>query len=391
MTFMTDFLISRFIKNSQNTQDPVVREHYGILSGIVGIFCNSLLFVLKLLIGLVTHSISITADAFNNLSDGLSSVISIVGFKLSGKAPDADHPFGHGRTEYIAGFGVSFLILLVGIEFFKSSVSRILSPEPVYWNGVLMLILAASLLVKLWLGMFNRSLGKRIDSPTLLAAMQDSINDVISTSVVIIGILASRFTPLPIDGYIGVFVALFILWSGINIARDTLDPLLGQPADPKTVKAIQDIVLAMPNITGVHDMIVHNYGAGRALASLHAEVPDDANFVEIHEIVDEAEKQVFEQLGIFLVIHMDPVSINNERINSLHTQVEAVLHTLDERLSMHDFRVVDGQHRINLVFDVVIPFDYTASARDALQKNIQAALHTLDPRFTPVITYDHQM
>lgn len=388
---MTKFLIRIFIKNPDDTRVQAVRQRYGTLAGCVGVLCNLFLFALKLFIGAATYSISITADAVNNLSDGLSSVISIVGFRVSGKEPDAAHPFGYGRTEYIAGFGVSFLILMVGIEFLKSSISRIIHPEPTVWNAVLLAILAASLLVKLWMGAFNRDMGKRIDSPTLLAAMQDSMNDVITTAVVIIGMLAGRFTALPVDGYIGVLVALFILWSGFSIARNTLDPLLGQATDPAIAKSIEEIVMQFDDIIGVHDLIVHNYGAGKSLASLHAEVPANANLVLIHEVVDEAEKCVWQQTGVYLVIHMDPVSINDERVTLLRSEIEGILAAIDTRLSMHDFRVVDGVHRINLVFDVVVPFAYKTPERNALDERICAALQLADERYTPVITFDHMM
>lgn len=388
---MTGFLIRRFVKDADNTASSEVRECYGVLAGAVGIVCNLLLFGLKLTIGLLTRSISIMADAVNNLSDGLSSVISIVGFKLCGRAPDAQHPFGYGRTEYIAGLGVSFLILLVGFEFLKSSVSRIVAPEPVVFSGTLLAILAVSLLVKLWMGTFNRTLGRRIQSPTLLAAMQDSINDVITTSVVILGMLAGRFTTLPVDGYVGVVVALFILWSGARIARDTLSPLLGQAADPDIVQSIEDLVMGMDGIVGVHDLIVHNYGAGKSLASLHAEVPDDADLVAIHEVIDDAEKLVWKQTGVYLVIHMDPISLNDERVNTLRALTTDILREIDDRLSMHDFRVVDGSHHANLVFDVIVPFDYDAVQHEKLREDIQNRLRARDARLNAVITLDHQM
>ncbi len=388
---MTGFLIRRFVKDADNTASSEVRECYGVLAGAVGIVCNLLLFGLKLTIGLLTRSISIMADAVNNLSDGLSSVISIVGFKLCGRAPDAQHPFGYGRTEYIAGLGVSFLILLVGFEFLKSSVSRIVAPEPVVFSGTLLAILAVSLLVKLWMGTFNRTLGRRIQSPTLLAAMQDSINDVITTSVVILGMLAGRFTTLPVDGYVGVVVALFILWSGVGIARDTLSPLLGQAADPDIVQSIEDLVMGMDGIVGVHDLIVHNYGAGKSLASLHAEVPDDADIVAIHEVIDDAEKLVWKQTGVYLVIHMDPISLNDERVNFLRALTTDILREIDGRLSMHDFRVVDGTHHANLVFDVIVPFDYDPAQREKLREDIQNRLRARDARINAVITLDHQM
>ena len=388
---MTQFIIRHFIPDADNVRDAQVRERYGVVSGIVGIFCNVFLFAIKLVIGLITGSISIAADAVNNLSDGLSSLISVVGFKLAGKAPDSKHPFGYGRTEYLAGLAVAFLIGMVGVEFAKTSIDHILHPSAVLFSPVLLVILALSMLVKLWMGAFNRNLGNRIDSTVLRAAMQDSINDVITTSVVIIGMIASQFTSIPADGYIGLIVAVFILWSGIGIARDTLSPLIGQAADPDIVQSIEDIVLSFDGIIGVHDVIVHNYGAGKSLASIHVEVPDSANFVAIHEVVDEAEKAVWQQTGVFLVIHMDPVSVDDEHIQQLRDMTLSAIVKIDNRLTMHDFRVVDGDRQINLIFDIVAPFEYQGEKQQQLLKEIRRALRARDRRFHAVITVDHQM
>ena len=388
---MTKALIRLFVHDAENTRDARVRERYGVLSGAVGIACNVFLFLLKVVIGLVTGSISIAADAFNNLSDGLSCLISIVGFKLSGKAPDAKHPFGYGRTEYIAGLAVSFIIVLVGFEFFKTSIGRILHPEPVAFSLVLVVILAVSMLVKLWMGAFNVQIGRRIDSPVLMAAGQDSRNDVITTGVVILGMVAGQFTTLPVDGYIGVLVAAFIIWAGFGIARDTVAPLLGEAADPEIARSIEKLVMESEYIVGVHDLIVHNYGAGRWLASLHAEVPSDSDFVAVHEVIDEAEKRVWQRTGVYLVIHMDPIDVNNEHVAALREQVDAVLHEIDENLSMHDFRVVDGARQINLIFDVVVPFSYNNEAKRELMMTIRNKLKEIDWRYNPVVTFDHQM
>lgn len=388
---MTNMLIRLFVRGADNARDAAVRERYGVLSGAVGMACNVFLFALKLAIGLVTRSISIAADAFNNLSDGLSCLISIVGFKVSGKAPDAKHPFGYGRTEYIAGLAVSMIILLVGVEFLKTSFDRILHPEEIVFSGVLLAILAVSMLVKLWMGAFNRKIGLRIESPVLMAAMQDSINDVVTTGVVILGMVAGRFTALPVDGYVGVLVALFILWSGFGIAKDTLDPLLGQAADPEIAQAIESIVLEADYIVGVHDLIVHNYGAGRSLASLHAEVPSNSDFVAVHEVIDEAEKHVWQQTGVYLVIHMDPIDVDNAHVAALREQVDAALREIDETLTMHDFRVVDGERQINLIFDVVVPFSYDDGDRRTLMMTLRDRLKEIDRRYNPVVTFDHQM
>ena len=388
---MTKALIRLFIRDADKTKDARVREQYGVLSGAVGLACNVFLFLLKLTIGFLTGSISIAADAFNNLSDGLSCLISIVGFKVAGKAPDAKHPFGYGRTEYIAGLIVAFIIVLVGFEFLKTSADRIIHPEPVAFSGVLLAILAVSMLVKLWMGAFNSSIGRRIESPVLLAAGQDSRNDVITTLVVVLGMVAGRFTTLPVDGYVGVLVALFILWAGVGIVRDTVAPLLGEAADPEVAQNIAEIVRESEYIVGVHDLIVHNYGAGRSLASLHAEVPSDSDFVAVHEVIDEAEKRVWQRTGVYLVIHMDPIDVNNEHVTALRAQVDGVLRDIDEGLSMHDFRVVDGARQINLIFDVVVPYSYGESAKRELLMQIYDRLKAIDTRYNPVVTLDHQM
>ena len=388
---MTKALIRLYIRDADKTKDARVREQYGVLSGAVGLACNVFLFLLKLTIGFLTGSISIAADAFNNLSDGLSCLISIVGFKVAGKAPDAKHPFGYGRTEYIAGLIVAFIIVLVGFEFLKTSADRIIHPEPVAFSGVLLAILAVSMLVKLWMGAFNSSIGRRIESPVLLAAGQDSRNDVITTLVVVLGMIAGRFTTLPVDGYVGVLVALFILWAGVGIVRDTVAPLLGEAADPEVAQNIAEIVRESEYIVGVHDLIVHNYGAGRSLASLHAEVPSDSDFVAVHEVIDEAEKRVWQRTGVYLVIHMDPIDVNNEHVTALRAQVDGVLRDIDEGLSMHDFRVVDGARQINLIFDVVVPYSYGESAKRELLMQIYDRLKAIDTRYNPVVTLDHQM
>ena len=395
---MFSLLVRRLIPNSADCHDPEVRRRCGMLSGLVGIALNLLLCAGKFLAGLLSGSIAITADAFNNLSDGLSCLISIVGFKVSGKEPDAKHPFGYGRTEYIAGLIVSFIIILVGFEFFKTSLDRILHPAAVAFSAVLMGILAVSMLVKLWMGAFNVNIGRRIDSPVLMAAGQDSRNDVITTAVVVLGMVAGRFTTLPVDGYVGVAVAAFILWSGIGIAKDTVAPLLGEAADPEVAHNIRRIVMESDHIVGVHDMIIHNYGAGRSIASLHAaitqeitEVPSDSDFVAVHEEIDEAEKRVWQQTGVYLVIHMDPIDINNAYVNALREQTDGVLRQIDGQLTMHDFRVVDGKRQINLIFDVVVPFSYDEDAKRDLLMKIYDGLKAIDSRYNPVVTLDHQM
>ena len=385
---MTNLLIRLFVPKQDNTNAQQTRLAYGRLAGIVGIAANAVLCLIKLFAGMVTHSISIMADAVNNLSDALSSVISLISFHLSGKEPDKEHPFGYGRTEYIAGLFVSMLIIFVGFQFVKSSVERIFSPAPVIFSWVSIILLVLSMLVKLWLGLFNRRIGTEINSTVLMAAMQDSLNDVITTGVVLLGMIASRFTTLPVDGYVGVAVAAFILFAGYNLAKDALSPLIGEKADPELVKEIQDLVLSYDDILGVHDLIVHNYGEGRSFASVHAEVPSDGDMVAIHETIDAIENHAMKTLHIFLVIHMDPIEINNQRVQTARRCTEEILKNIDPTLSMHDFRMVDGENQINLIFDVVV--DRSCCA-DELRTRIRTELQKIDPRYNPVIVFDHSM
>ena len=385
---MTKALIRLFIKNAEDTRSAAVRERYGILSGAVRLACNLFLFALKLTIGLVTGAISIAADAFNNLSDGLSCMISIVGFKVANREPDEKHPFGYGRTEYIAGLIVSFIILLVGFEFFKTSLDRIIHPSAVAFSALLTGILAVSMLVKLWMGLFNTTLGRRIDSPVLIAAGQDSRNDVVTTAVVVLGMVAGRFTTLPVDGYVGVAVAAFILWSGIGIAKDTVAPLLGEAADPEVARNIRRIVMESDHIVGVHDMIIHNYGAGRSIASLHAEVPSDSDFVAVHEEIDEAEKRVWQQTGVYLVIHMDPVEIHDATVLATKEKVRNVISILDPELSFHDFRMINGAEKKKLIFDLEIPYSYKKKDCDRVIGQIGALMKEMDEKYECVVNID---
>ena len=385
---MTHLLIRLFVPGADRASEQTIRLRYGQLAGIVGIAANVLLCLVKLLAGIVTHSISVMADAVNNLTDALSSVISLISFHLSGKEPDKEHPFGYGRTEYIAGLFVSMLIIFVGFQFVKSSAERILHPSAVLFSWSSILLLVVSMLVKLWLGLFNRRIGKAIDSPVLMAAMQDSLNDVITTGVVVLGMIASRFTTLPVDGYVGIVVAAFILYAGYGLAKDALSPLIGEKADPELVQEIHELVTSYDDVLGIHDLIAHNYGAGRWFASVHAEVPSDGDMIAIHETIDAIEQQALKSLNVFLVIHMDPIEINNERVQTVRSLTEQVLHAIDPTLSMHDFRMVDGEHQINLIFDVVVDRDFVP---EELRTRIRTELHAIDPRFNPVIVFDHTM
>lgn len=386
---MTELLVRKFVKNYQNTDDSRVRTDYGVLTSVVGILCNVLLFAGKLSVGMVMRSVSVMADAFNNLSDAASSVIGFVGVKMAGKPADREHPFGHGRIEYIAALVVAFLVIQVGLTFFKSSLDKIRHPEDLSFDLVSMLILTASVAVKLWLGRFNKALGKRINSSVMQAAAADALGDVVTTLATMGSILFFHFTQINIDGFVGLLVSLVVMWAGIGIARDTLEPLIGQPVDPKLYREISEFVESYDGILGSHDLIVHNYGPTRSLASIHAEVPNDVDIETSHEIIDRIERDAARKLGIFLVIHMDPVAVRDERVTELKEQVTAELKKIDERLSLHDFRIVDGEQQINLIFDVVVPHSYSDKDMTQLHLDIVEKVSGLDPRYQCVVTLEN--
>ena len=386
---MTELLVRKFVKNYQNTDDSRVRTDYGVLTSVVGILCNVLLFAGKLAVGMVMRSVSVMADAFNNLSDAASSVIGFVGVKMAGKPADREHPFGHGRIEYIAALVVAFLVIQVGLTFFKSSLDKIRHPEDLSFDLVSMLILTASVAVKLWLGRFNKALGKRINSSVMQAAAADALGDVVTTLATMGSILFFHFTQINIDGFVGLLVSLVVMWAGIGIARDTLEPLIGQPVDPKLYREISEFVESYDGILGSHDLIVHNYGPTRSLASIHAEVPHPVDIATSHEIIDRIERDAARKLGIFLVIHMDPVAVRDERVTELKEQVTAELKKIDERLSLHDFRIVDGEQQINLIFDVVVPHSYSDKDMTQLHLDIVEKVSGLDPRYQCVVTLEN--
>lgn len=387
---MTEWLVRTFVKNYKNTEEAEVRTAYGVLASIVGILCNLALFGGKLGVGLVLHSVSVMADAFNNLSDAASSVIGFVGVKIAEKPADREHPFGHGRMEYIAALIVSFLVIEVGFTFFKNALAKIQSPENLSFNRISMGILLVSVAVKLWLSFFNRRLGKQVNSTVMQATAADALGDVVTTMATIVSILFFYITGINIDGYVGLAVSLLVIWAGIGIARETLEPLIGQPADPKLCRRISDFVENYDGILGSHDLIVHNYGPTRSLASIHAEVPNNVDIETSHEIIDRIERDAAKELGIFLVIHMDPVETADARVVMLKKDVQKALKSLDERLSLHDFRVVPGEERINLVFDVVVPYSYQESERrSGLHQAIEEAVRRLDRRFCCIITFDN--
>ncbi|MGI6012397.1 MAG: cation diffusion facilitator family transporter [Ruminococcus sp.] len=383
-----DFLVKKFVKNYEQTKDTEVRTAYGMLASIVGILCNVFLFAAKLLIGIIMGSIAVTADAFNNLSDAASSVISFVGVKMASKPADDEHPFGHGRMEYIAAFIVAFLVIQVGFSLFKTSIGKLRSPEAISFELVPFLILILSIGVKLWMAAYNRKLGKRIESKVMLATAADSLGDVITTSATVLSILISHFAGINVDGIAGLLVSLLVMWSGISIFRDTLEPLVGEAVDPVLYQQITEMVESYDGILGTHDLIVHNYGPGKSMASIHAEVPRNVDIEDSHEIIDRAEREVARKLGILLVIHMDPLAVEDEAVNRVRKEVEETLWLIDENLSFHDFRMVHGKKQINLIFDMVVPHSYSEEQKKKLTEKVGKAMEHKDPRYQCVITVD---
>ncbi|MCI8292441.1 MAG: cation transporter [Hespellia sp.] len=386
---MTEFLVRFFIKDYQVVEKVSVRTAYGVLASMVGIFCNIFLFVVKLSVGFFLHSISVMADAFNNLSDAGSSVISYIGVKMASKPADEDHPFGHGRIEYIAALIVSFLIMEVGFTFLKDSISKIKNPEILRFQLISVCILILSVGVKLWLGIFNRKLGEKIDSKVMMAVFTDSMGDVVTTAATILSLIFFRITGINIDGFVGLGVALLVMWAGFSIAKDTLEPLIGEAVDPEIYDRIKKYVEKYDGIEGTHDLIVHNYGPNRSMASIHAEVPNDTDVEKSHEIIDRIEKNAVEELGIFLVIHMDPIETRNEAILLIRTQVDEIMSELDPHASVHDLRVVAGENQINVIFDMVVPYSYTEEQKSTLQQELVRRLQEIDARYQCVITVEH--
>ena len=384
---MTEFLVRRLVRGAQNPEDPAVREAYGRLAGIVGVICNLLLFVGKFLLGTLTGSVSITADAVNNLSDASSSIVTLIGFRLAAKPADDGHPFGHHRIEYLAGLAVAAMILLIGAELVKTSVGKIIHPADVECTAATIAVLLASILVKLWLARFNRTLGQKIASPALLATAADSRNDVITTAAVLLCALLSAATGLRLDGYVGLLVALFILWSGVSIAKDTIDPLLGAAPDESLVHAIAAEITGYDGILGIHDLMVHDYGPGRRFASAHAEVDYRMDILDAHELLDDIERDVRAKLHVDLVLHCDPIVTDDAERNALRDRVLAYLTEQDARLSIHDFRVVRGTGHTNVIFDLVVPFDLAGKAAE-LQRGLEQALSADGQRYHAVITAD---
>lgn len=384
---MINLLAKIFIKNSTDYSDPDVRSSYGVLCGWVGVFFNLLLFTAKFTFGTIAASIAMVADAFNNLSDAASSIISILGFKLSSKKPDPEHPFGHGRIEYIAGFIISMLIFLMGFELLKDSVSAILEPEPVKSDIFSIITMVAAILIKLYMYIYNHRTARKINSVAMEATAKDSFSDMISTSVVILSIVLARFTTLPVDGIAGVIVAIFIFYTGKEAAAETLEPLLGSAPSQELVYEINKEVMSHKPICGMHDLVVHDYGSGRLMITLHAEVPGNMNIFELHEIIDQTEFAIGNKFNCHVTIHMDPVDTENDQLKELKEMLRNITACIHPNLTVHDIRMVPGKNQTNLIFDVVKPFDCQLSDEE-LKKKIQEMVRTMRSDIACVITVD---
>ena len=385
---MIEFPARVFIHHRDTLSPSALRQASGQLFGAVGIGLNLLLFVGTLFAGTISGSIAITADAFNNLSDAGSSLVTLLGFRLAGRKPDPEHPFGHGRMEYISGLAVAGLILLMGVELGKSSLKKILSPEEIVSSRLVLAILAVSVAVKLYMFYYNRSIGRKIKSAGMSATATDSLSDAVSTTAVLIATLVGQFTGLNIDGWVGLLVALFILFSAYKAAKETLSPLLGQTPDPEFVDRIEQIVLSYPEVLNIHDLIVHDYGPGRMMISLHAEVSADGDLLQLHDVIDNAEHRLKKELGCMAVIHMDPIITNDAHTDALRMAVAEKVKSIDPRLTIHDFRTVPGSTHTNLIFDVVVPYDVKLTA-DEVRRRIEALVKELDENYFAVVQIDN--
>lgn len=384
---MIEILSRLFIKDRDKVNDPAVRRAYGTLCSLYGIFLNVLLFAGKYFAGVLSGSVAIVADAFNNLSDAGSSVISLLGFAIAGKKPDLDHPFGHGRAEYLAGLLLSALIIAMGAELGKSSIEKIIHPEPVEAGLLPAVILLASIAVKFYMSRYNKAVGRKISSPSMEATATDSLSDSIATTVVLLSMGVSYFFHVNVDGWAGLLVAAFIIFAGYNALRDTLSPLLGKAPDPELVKEIEETALAHPEIVGIHDLIIHDYGPGRGFVSLHAEVNGKGEIFRLHDAVDQAEREIREKFGILATIHMDPIDCDNEQLNQLRQAVAEKLTEIDPRIKIHDFRMVPGPTHTNLIFDALVPAELKLSDR-ALEEQIENLVHNTWKKYFAVVDID---
>lgn len=384
---MTDILLKLFIKNYEDTQNPAVRSAIGKLAGVTGIACNCLLTAVKLIIGLLVGSMAIIADGVNNLSDAASSLTTLLGFRMAQRPADKLHPYGHARYEYLSGLAVAALIMLIGAELVKSSIAKIMNPQPIDISAVTIALLAASVAVKFWMSGFYKTLGRKINSPTLFATSVDSRNDVISTCAVMLGCLVNYFFDLNIDGYVGLAVAIFILYSSTGIARDTISPLIGQQADEETVDKITELVLSHEKVLGVHDLLVHDYGPGRRYASAHVELSADEDPMACHDIIDDIECDVLEKLNVHFVIHYDPVVTNDAEQNEMRRTVGEIIFELNPAFSIHDFRIVRGSAQSKLVFDLAVPYSMIEQKKE-IKEQIDAALNQKGKKYTTIIRFD---
>lgn len=386
---MNETIVSLFIKNKDDLHDLKVRENYGLLSSTTGIIANIILFIAKFVIGSLTNSIAITSDAFNNLSDMGSAIFTFVGYKLAAKPADDEHPFGHGRIEYLLSFVIAAIILYVGLEFLLSSIDKIRNPEPIMYSTVALIVVMLSIGVKIWLSSFNYYLAKKTGSTTMYATAQDAKNDVLASSATVVSLVVASFSDIPVDGVMGCFVSIFILKAGYGIIKDTVDTLIGMKADPQLTKTIKDFALQSPSVIGIHDLMVHNYGPGRMFASLHAEIPSTCDLMEVHEEMDRLEKRIKEETHVVTVIHMDPVVLHDEKRNEIMKMVVDSLHEIDQELHLHDFRMVDGVERINVIFDLVKT--HTCKLKDKeLVLLLQEKVRKKDERVHCIIEVEHE-
>lgn len=385
---MTAWLVRRFVMSPEDVEIPQVRAAYGTLTSSVGIGVNLLLALMKFLLGLMTGSLAVTADAANNLSDAFGSIVSFVSVRMAKRPRDKEHPFGHGRMEYIGALGVGALIVVMGLSLLKEGVTSIFHPEPLRLSALVIVLMGLSVLVKCWLYFFYRKLGLRIGSAPLLAAAKDSLSDVLATGAVMVSMGLQLAFGWTADGVMGVVVALFVLKAGVDVCRDTVGLLLGEKADPEKAKRLRELLMGYDGVLGVHDLVLHDYGPGRAMASAHAEVSAKSDIVAIHEVIDRAEREISEKLNIPICIHMDPIVTDDPVANEVKAKLEAFLRETDPRLSMHDFRVVPGREHINLIFDCVLPGDF--KDKDLVARSLAALAKTIDPRYACVIQFDSE-
>lgn len=384
---LNNLLVKKFVRDYDDIDNPAVRESYGMLSSIVGIVCNVMLCVSKFVIGTLANSISIVSDGFNNLSDCASCVVTMFGYKMAAKPADKDHPFGHGRIEYLTSLVIAMAIIVVGSQLFRNSMVKVINPESVVFSYAALAVLILSIVVKIWMGLFNRNLGKRINSSVMLATSKDSLSDVFATAATVIALVASLWTDIPLDGIMGIVVSVFILFSGFGIVKETVDQLLGQPADEELVNKIKELVSESSFSLGMHDLIIHSYGPGNLIGSVHIEVDSMGNIMDIHDAIDELERNIFEELKVRITIHMDPIERNNEHTNLCRDKLNKIIEEINPKLSMHDFRVVSGPSHTNFIFDLVLPYDCKMT-EEFIKSEIDRKLTRERERYYTVITFD---